>query len=350
MYKNSARQLGTLRSFREKLQRRNVTKDVKHFEDCEQLFLVIGLCYTIEALIEFFQMPSKEASPTRNIPPFHNIHLGDNRKKYFDEVLSKFVDTFLFPPQANTGSKEQDWIMNYSLSLLQYYFIILDFKDAVKEGNGKQLSVLHKQLLHHFKSIPGYNAYAIEMLISIIQSEVFLSQAESNQVMWASTVNLSGDAKNIEIDLFQENKNKDLKNLIKNMGANKTSKAITRASQAVGGVRQIVENFDQNVSLAKKSSTHTHRSDENDMNIVLADLSKLKPFTYSRGRKYKSFPNITQDNLQSLKEADFKLWLSKHKNNLLINAPFQVDEEEEEEEEVCNEDELCDEDDNSNEF
>ena len=279
-------------------------------------------------------MPSKEACPTANKPPFHNIHVGDNRKKYFDEVLNKFVNTFLFAPHASTTSDEQDWIMNYSLSLLQYYFILVDFKDAVKEGNGKQLSILHKQLLHHFKSIPGYNAYAIEMLIKIIQSEVFLTQAEANQVMWAGTVNWKGgDAKNIEIDLLQENRNKDLKNLIKGMGANKTTKAITRASRAAGGVRQIVDNFDDNVSLAKKSSAHTHRSIEKDVDTVLADLSTLKPFTYSQGRKYKSFPKIEGDNLSSLNDADFELWLLKHKNNLLLSAPLQVDEEEIEEEE-----------------
>jgi hypothetical protein len=59
---------------------KNVTKDVRHFDDCEQLFLTIGLCYTIEALIEFFQIASKEAHPTTNIPPLHNIHVGNNWK------------------------------------------------------------------------------------------------------------------------------------------------------------------------------------------------------------------------------------------------------------------------------
>ena len=33
LYKNSTRATGTLRYFREKLQRRNATVDVKHFED-----------------------------------------------------------------------------------------------------------------------------------------------------------------------------------------------------------------------------------------------------------------------------------------------------------------------------
>ena len=278
-------------------------------------------------------MTSKEANPTRHIPPFHIINLADNRRKYFDEVLSQFVETYLFPPMPNPND-EQDRVLNYSLSLLQYYFILLDFKDAVKDGNGKHLSILHKQLLHHFKSIPGYNAYAIEMLISILQSEVFLSEAESHQVMWAGVVNSKGgDGKNIEIDLLQENQNRDIKNIIKSMGANKTAKAITRASKAAGGVRQIVDNFDNNANVRSKSSSHSHRSDTDDASVVLSDLRTLKPFEFCNGRKHKSFPRIEADNLNSLQANDFTSWLSKHQKNLLVGAPLDVINEENEEDE-----------------
>lgn len=303
---------------------------MKHYEDCEQLFMTTGLCYTIEALIQFFKMQSKDGQPTQNIPPFHNIHLGANQKKYFDEVLEKFVDTFLLCQEEGnpSGDEQQNGVMNYSLSLLRYFFIIADFKDAVREGNGKHLIIMHKQLLHHFKSVPGFNTYAIEMLISIIQSDIFLSHAESHQIMWAATVNWKGgSAKNIEIDLLQENRNQDLKNLIKGMGANKTTNAIERASRAAGGVRHIVENFDKNVSLGTQSSAHTHRSSEADEAIILDDLRQLKPFKLSPGRKHDSFSDINSDNLNSLNDDDFNKWLSKHKKNLLMNAPLQLDDD-----------------------
>lgn len=215
-------------------------------------------------------------------------------------------------PFLAMSSKIVSWTIH--LSLLRYYFIIADFKDAVREGNGKQLLILQKQLLKHFKSIPDYNAYAIEMLNSIVQSEALLSQAESHQIMWAATVNWKGrKSRNIEIDLLQENRNKDLKNLIKAMGANKTASAIQRASRAAGGVRHIVESFDNNVSLAKQSSDHTHRSTEADESIILSDLGQIKPFKLSPGRKYKLFSTIDAGNLKSLDRADFTTWLLKHK-------------------------------------
>jgi hypothetical protein len=47
------------------LNRRNVTVDVKHFEDCEQLFMSVGHCYLIEALLEFFKMDKTDESVTK---------------------------------------------------------------------------------------------------------------------------------------------------------------------------------------------------------------------------------------------------------------------------------------------
>ena len=87
----------------------------------------------------------------------------------------------------------------------------------------------------HFFSTPGFNEFAIEMLINTLQSGVLLSQAEAHRCKWAATFNWKGGrGKNVEIDLFQENRNCEMKKLIKSMGANKTDKAIERASKASG--------------------------------------------------------------------------------------------------------------------
>ena len=122
------------------------------------------------------------------------------------------------------------------INLLRTFLILADMKDAVAGGNGNHLLILRKQLLLHFFSTPGFNEYSIEMLVNILQSEVLLSKAESQHCKWAATVNWnSGARRNIEIDLLEENRNAEMKKLIKSMGANKKEKAITRASKATGG-------------------------------------------------------------------------------------------------------------------
>ena len=110
----------------------------------------------------------------------------------------------------------------------------------------------------------------------------------------------------------------------------KHQNAIDRASRAAGGVRQIVENFDENILLAKQSSQHTHRSTESDEVIILSALRDTNTCTHSLGRKHKSFPHIDSDNLKSLNEDDFERWLSRHKGNILLGAPLEQDQDDDE--------------------
>lgn len=342
LFKNSAREIGTLRYFREKSQRRNVTLDVKHFEDCEQLFISVGRCYTVAALLDFFSMDTVHDRPSRNRPPQQHLLVEQTcKQEYYDQTLNKFIDEYLGPAvtehnitESETSvtelngnpedSNENDFVRNYSIQLLQYFFLIADFKDAVKEGNGQQLHQLHKQLLHHFKTDNGFNTYAIEMFVNIIQNEVLLSESEAHQCMWAATANWKGGkGTNIEIDLLQENQNKALKKLIKGMGANKTNKAIERASKAVGGVQKIVENFHCQASVQPSSAAHSHKSSTADELQILEDLRKLKPFTIQAGRAHNSFPNVAADPFNCLDKVAFIKWLARHKKNILYHSPVE---------------------------
>ena len=96
LFKNSGRERGTLRFFREKLNRRNITVDVKHYEDYEQLFHGVGKCFLIEALLEFFQMADTEQRPKANSP--HSVHVlnEEYRKTCIVEVIEKLLDEFIF--------------------------------------------------------------------------------------------------------------------------------------------------------------------------------------------------------------------------------------------------------------
>lgn len=166
--------------------------------------------------------------------------------------MDKIIDEFL----TSEPTGDDDFVMNYSLCVLKYFLLYYDFKEKGKEGNGERVETLHKQLLLHFKAFPGLNQYVIEMLISTIQNEVFLSEAEAHQCIWASTANWKGGAsKNIEIDLLQEVRNKSIKKSIRTMGPNKTDKAIQNASRAYGGQQKITENFDAQVNRVKPSSS-----------------------------------------------------------------------------------------------
>lgn len=96
MYRNSGREKGTLRYFREKLNRRNVTVDVKHFEDCEQLFLSVGKCFVIEAFLEFFDMNDETQKPSKNAPNLGAATSDKQKEIDIKNILDKFLDNYVF--------------------------------------------------------------------------------------------------------------------------------------------------------------------------------------------------------------------------------------------------------------
>ncbi len=141
LYKNSGREKGTLRFFKEKLNRRNVTADVRHYEDCEQLFFSVGKCLVIKALLEFFQMDDAKCKPTANGP--HSVYIlqEDYKKNYIAQVLDKFLDEFVF---SDENMKVSDGVWCYAVNILKCFLLLADFKDAVSTGNGEHLSILRK--------------------------------------------------------------------------------------------------------------------------------------------------------------------------------------------------------------
>ena len=176
LYKNSGREKGTLRFFREKLNRRNVTVDVKHYEDCEQLFCTVGKCFVIEALLEFLEMDDAKHKPTANGPHSVYVFNEDYQKKYIDKTLDKFLHEYVFHTydkelKENT-SVPTDGVWCYGINMLKLYLLPADMKDAAAGGNGEYLSFLRMQLLLHFVATPGFNEFAIEMLFNILQCNV----------------------------------------------------------------------------------------------------------------------------------------------------------------------------------
>ena len=92
------------------LQRRNVTKGVKHFKECEQLFLLVGKCYVVVALLDFFNMSTVSDPQRKNNPNYRLMSVEEQRSAYWDEMLDKFINDHLITPGLITmeGNIRQD--------------------------------------------------------------------------------------------------------------------------------------------------------------------------------------------------------------------------------------------------
>ena len=285
----------------------------------------VGHCYLLEALLDFFKMDYFDGPAKENNPCLTTSLDMNEKKSHALAIIDKFLEEYVFLSTASSSEgdeddeDEPDGVLNYAVNLLRSFMLLLDCKDAVASGNEEHLALIQKQMLFHFSSVSGYNSYAIEMLVSIIQNDALLSPAEAHRCKWAALANWKGGGnRNIGIDLLQENRNKDIKELIHHMGANKTEKAILGVSKAAGGVCKIVDVFEAQASIKPKSSAYSHRSSIEDEKKIIDDLRKLKPFCQIPGRFHGSFEGVSSDPVADLNEAKFSEWLQRHQKNMTL--------------------------------
>ena len=114
-----------------------------------------------------------------------------------------------------------------------------------------------------------------------------------------------------------ENRNCEMKKLIKAIGANKMYKEIGRASKASGGVTKVVKAFESQVTMITRSSTHTHKLATANGILILHDLRTLQPFK----KNGQNLVGISDNPTHSLDKINFNEWIKKHKFNILLHYP-----------------------------
>ena len=88
-----------------------------------------------------------------------------------------------------------------------------------------------------------------------------------------------------------------------------------------GGVRKIVDVFEEQVVIKRKCSAHSHRLKSYFHLLKTNDLHKLKPFSPVIGQSHNSFVGITSDPLDNLNQELFSEWLKRHQSNTALHFP-----------------------------
>ena len=121
LYKaESIREVGTLKYFRERVNRRNITPDnvAKSFEGTEDFLVSVGKAYLIEAAMEYFGMDDLNDTPTKHAPPAGIFHLSKATKKaYFVDVIGSFVDEFAMADQDRDAVIENQELPQRSIQV-----------------------------------------------------------------------------------------------------------------------------------------------------------------------------------------------------------------------------------------
>ena len=154
----SVNEVGTLKYFRERYNRRNSTpaKVLDSFEGSEELFIGIGRAYIVTAALEYFGMSSTDDAPTLNKMTANISQTEENKKKYFDDAFDGFINKYLF---QKDDDNDDDYIRNYALCCIFLTILILQMKDTSAEGDGERNLINKKLLLSVFKSLGSYSKY-----------------------------------------------------------------------------------------------------------------------------------------------------------------------------------------------
>ena len=128
---------------------------------------------------------------------------------------------------------DTDNVYNYACEVLSLGLLYLEYKDAIREGDGERVMKIWKYLLLLFKA-SGRTNYSIEALTLLSQYYLILPSRLAEQLKWSRFVNTTGlPGHNISCDLHMEHLNREAKTAIKGLGANKSQKAILRTGRAI---------------------------------------------------------------------------------------------------------------------
>jgi hypothetical protein len=205
-----------------------------------------------------------------------------------------------------------DGVFNYTSAVLSDGLLLLEFRDAIHEGDGQRILRCWKFMLLYFFS-SGHKKYALEafnLLADVYAAEPRLA----HQIMWSRTVNTQGhQGQNIPIDLYMEHLNRCLKDNIIGLGANVTEGTVVQCSKSLKGILDVCNNMDQVCGVIPESIHHTRKGSQTDQDMVLAELTtKSRVFDYIPGRCQKS-THTTLNVADCIDAKKLFEWVHKHK-------------------------------------
>ena len=141
-----------------------------------------------------------------------------------------------------------DDMYNYQRALLEYGMVIINFLDAISEGDGARLLRNWKFLLLYFQHDTDSQKYSLEALYLMFQVYALLSPKAAHNLIWNRFSKWKHSrGGNIPLDLALEFLNRIFKGAVKKLGPNANPKSIRRICNAMNVTKKLTENFDNSM-------------------------------------------------------------------------------------------------------
>ena len=332
----SSRQPGTLYHGKAIMRRDSVNGKVKTRFKCHyDLFMVFGKALMKEQLIEFFGMEEEGSIPTKNFDA--EIYERGKRWMSLEEkktILYSTVSNFLSHMKylafdLNNGNSlvnTSDQLYNYCTNYCHWYLQMLEMDDTARHGDITRLVPNCMSAIPFFFSHSRLSKYFVENIDFVFKCEKLLSPLQRMRVLEGSFVNLRGGSEsNMEADLMQENSVKVMKNLIKQLGANKTMTAIKRTTAASDTIKSITDGVDKFIQSRKLSTKHKISSEYEEEKTLGTMLRKCRPFKLNQDRKCTGFEKIPVSPFSNIDLDDFKFRINQVVDRLHYGQGIVVD-------------------------
>ncbi len=316
---------GTLVQLRNVINRRNVKKHPSdNMTACEDFFLLVVEVHILTAAMTVFGMRSVDDQPSSVFFPEGSSELDTLQRRNIlmlavRKVVGKVVDlSYGEEKQAAT----EDHIQAYASEVLALGLLLMEFNDAIREGDGPRIIRCWRYFLLLFKMTNRTN-YSIEAFTLLAQYHFLLSLRMAMQLTMNRTVNIHGrPGKNVSCDLHMEHLNREAKHTITGLGSNITDKAVKRVGKSIGQTVKILKRFDEANAIKEPSSRRSKRSCQKDMQIMLKQLHETsRVFTKVAGRAHLNFPKFLANVPRTISIPELTQWMGERLQKIVTYTP-----------------------------
>ena len=307
LYKaSSTLDVGTLYQLQILINRRNVTKDVKKdMNACEDFLELVTSSHVIAAALHSVGVSNASDFMTN----LSSSTLPSDQQAALDSLVKSICRKFInisYPYRADDGS---DHVLKYATEVMSLGLLYLEFKDAVREGDGPRVLRCWKFFFLLFRGT-GHKNYCIEALLLLASYYYILPSRYAAQMLWGRFVNVHGKTGcNISADLHMEHLNRLCKDAISHLGANKTPSAISKVGKALGPLSEIITNFDAMTGTVA-TTAHTRRSEQEDLSKLVTELVQNGNFHMQPGRFHQNFKSMKSNQIISCVNINkFRDWM-----------------------------------------
>ena len=175
---------------------------------------------------------------------------------------------------TETDSSNEDHLRNYHCAKLTFGLILMEFNDAIKEGDGERLLDVYKVALLIYKA-NGKSKYAYEVLLYLVKIYGILSGYEAHNMKWNRFFNKHGTkGGNIPLDLRMEQLNKIVKTMWRSLGANLNESSAARVANAINEMEEVLDGIDKDCEIDQNVGYRSKGKPENAVAQITNDLVK----------------------------------------------------------------------------